>query len=96
MVEGWTRKDDNKIVVASVKERENNITLLVWREDDQKIVGAMAMVEEGRQHNHGGVGELEARQSKCGDDDCREVKTTQLWRNGGVMKCDSKIVVVVV
>lgn len=39
MVEWWTRKDDNKIVVASVKERENNITLLVWREDDQKIVG---------------------------------------------------------
>ena len=96
VVEWWTRKDDNTIVVASVKERENNITLLVWREDDQKIVGAMAMVEEGRQNNHGGVGELEARQSKCGDDDCREVKTTQLWRSGGVMKCDSKIVVLVV
>ena len=75
---------------------ENNITLLVWREDDQKIVGAMAMVEEGRQHNHGGVGELEGRHSKRGDDDRREVKTTQLWRSGGVMKCDSKIVVVVV
>ena len=96
MVEWSTRKDDNKIVVASVKERENNITLLVWREDDQKIVGAMAMVEEGRQHNHGGVGELEGRHSKRGDDDRREVKTTQLWRSGGVMKCDSKIVVVVV
>ena len=51
MVEWWTRKDHNKIVVASVKERENN-----------KIVGAMAMVEEGRQHNHGGVGEEEGRQ----------------------------------
>ena len=95
MVEGWTRKDDNKIVVASVKERENNITLLVWREDDQKIVGAMAMVEEGRRHNHGGVGKLEGRQSMRSDDDRREVKTTQLWRSGGVMKCDSKIVVVV-
>ena len=78
-----------------MKQRENNITLLVWREDDQKIVGVMAMVEEGRQHNHGGVGELEGRQSKRGDDDRRKVKTTQLWRNGGVMKCDSTIVVVV-
>ena len=96
MVEWWTRKDDNKIMVASVKERENNITPLVWREDDQKIVGAMAIVEEGTQHNHGGVGELEGRQSKHGDDDRREVKTTQPWRSGGVMKCDSKIVVVVV
>ena len=53
------------------------------------------MAEDGRQHNHGGVGKLEGRQSMRGDDDRREVKTTQLWRSGGVMKCDSKIVVVV-
>ena len=69
-----------------MKERENNITLLVWREDDQKIVWAMAMVEEGRQHNHGGVGELEGRQSRRGDDDRREMKTTQLWQSGGVVE----------
>ena len=52
---GWcTRKNDDKIVVAAVK---NNISLLVWRKDDKKIVGVMAMVDEGRQHNHeGGAG----------------------------------------
>ena len=55
MEEGSSRAVDNKIVVASVKELENNIALQVWREDDQKIVGVMAMVGEGRQHNHGGV-----------------------------------------
>ena len=53
--EGSGRVVDNKIVVASVKEHENNIALQVWREDDQKIVGLMATVGEGRQHNHGGV-----------------------------------------
>ena len=36
---------------------KNNISLLVWRKDDKKIVGVMAMVDEGRQHNHeGGAG----------------------------------------
>ena len=44
-------------------EVKNNISLLVWRKDDQKVVGLMAMAEEGRQHNHedgagGGYGEV--------------------------------------
>ena len=42
--------------MAAVK---NDISPLVWRKDDQKIVRvmAMAMVDEGRQHNHeGGAG----------------------------------------
>ena len=43
------KKNDDKIVVAAVK---NNISPLVWRKDDQKIVRVMAMVDEGRQHNH--------------------------------------------
>lgn len=47
MEEGSGRVVDNKIVVASVKEHENNIAFQVWREDDQKIVGLMAMVGEG-------------------------------------------------
>ena len=40
--------------MAAVK---NDISPLVWRKDDQKIVRVMAMVDEGRQHNHeGGAG----------------------------------------
>ena len=36
---------------------KNNISLLVWRKDAQKIVGVMAMADEGRKHNHeGGAG----------------------------------------
>ena len=42
---------------------KNNSNLLVWRKDDQKVVGFMAMAEKGRQHNHkdgagGGYGEV--------------------------------------
>ena len=37
--------------MAAVK---NNISPLVWRKEDQKILGVMAMVDEGRQHNHEG------------------------------------------
>ena len=41
-------------MLAAVK---NNISILVWRRDAQKIVGVMAMADEGRQHNHeGGAG----------------------------------------
>ena len=36
---------------------KNDISLLVWRKEDQKIVGVMEMADEGRQHNHeGGTG----------------------------------------
>ena len=36
---------------------KNNISLLVWRKDAQKIVAVMAMADEGRKHNYeGGAG----------------------------------------